>query len=494
MQYISTRDKDVRVSAAQAIVQGISAEGGLFLPESIPQLTMTEIEQLWSMDYPARAGFISKKFLEEFTLTEISHSVNRAYGKQFSTEKIVPLVKIGANDYMLELFHGPTCAFKDMALQLLPQLLRLSMEKTNAKDMVILVATSGDTGKAALEGFRDVDGTQVLVFYPSEGVSPMQCLQMTTQEGGNVGVCAVKGNFDDAQTGVKAIFTSSDIKEKLAKKNLAFSSANSINWGRLLPQITYYFSAYAQLMSRQQVASGKKRKVNFVVPTGNFGNILAAYYAREMGLPIGKLICASNKNRVLTDFIRTGTYNARRDFYTTTSPSMDILISSNLERLLFLLCDGDCERLRGYMEALSQDGQYTVERDILEKLQDVFWAGSCDEIGSQTAIANMWEKNKYLCDPHTAVGAEVLRQYREETGDDAISIIAATASPYKFVTPVLNAIGASPQGDEFAQARQLEKLTGVPCPAQLLELAGKAIRFHECVEKDEMAQFVLGAI
>ena len=352
MYYVSTRDAGRRLTASQAIVEGLSRDGGLYLPEEIPQLTMDEIKALAALSYPERAAKIMKRYLDEFTEDELLGFAKSAYGPaKFDTPAAAPVVRLTENTYIQELWHGPTCAFKDMALQMLPYLLTASLRKTGEeKTVCILVATSGDTGKAALEGFRDVDRTKILVFYPDGGVSEMQKLQMVTQEGKNVGVCAVRGNFDDAQTGVKAIFTDPAITEKLAQKNMMFSSANSINWGRLVPQIVYYISAYCDLLKDGSIELGDK--MNVVVPTGNFGNILAAYYARRMGLPIQKLICASNANNVLTDFLQTGKYDRNRSFYTTMSPSMDILISSNLERLLFDLCGQDDAQVRAWMDSL----------------------------------------------------------------------------------------------------------------------------------------------
>jgi len=487
MYYLSTRDPDLRVSAAEAIARGLSAEGGLFLPVSIPQITPEELKALCALPYVERAKKILAPYLTDFTAEELADCVKGAYGPQFASKEIAPLARLDENTYMLELFHGPTCAFKDMALQLLPRLLTMSAKKTGmAGELIILVATSGDTGKAALEGFRDVPGTRVLVFYPSEGVSPMQRLQMVTQEGGNVGVCAVKGNFDDAQTGVKEIFTDGLTISRLAERGFAFSSANSINWGRLVPQIAYYFSAYCDLVNSGGISFGDK--INFTVPTVNFGNILAAYYAREMGLPVGKLICASNQNRVLTDFIGTGTYNARRDFFTTISPSMDILISSNLERLLFLLSDNNAGQLKAWMRSLKETGQYTVPPEVLAKLQALFWAGTCGEDDTRSAIERVWREKRYLCDPHTAVGVKVLEQYREATGDNTPAVIAATANPFKFVAPVIqSAVGRRQEsGDEFELADRLSKITRWQCPPQLLDLRGKKVRFPEAVEKTDM--------
>jgi len=379
MKYTSTRDKSIRVSAAQAIAQGISVEGGLFVPESLPELSGRRLEGLVHKSYQERACMILADFLDDFTESELRGCVRGAYGgDSFADPRVAPMSRIGPDTYLLELWHGPTCAFKDMALQLLPYLLTTSLSKVAAgSGVVILVATSGDTGKAALEGFRDMPGTRILVFYPEDGVSDIQKLQMRTQEGGNVGVCGVYGNFDDTQTGVKAIFTDPELKKALAQKNLMFSSANSINWGRLAPQIVYYISAYCDLVRDEEIALGDV--INIAVPTGNFGNILAAYYAKQMGLPVGKLICASNVNNVLTDFIATGTYDRRREFVATSSPSMDILISSNLERLLFALCGGDDKAVAGLMRELSGKGVYTVSNEVKAQLQAQFAGGFCDE-------------------------------------------------------------------------------------------------------------------
>lgn len=358
---------------------------------------------------------------------------------KFSAPEIAPTVNISGNKNVLELWHGPTCAFKDMALQLLPYLMTVSAKKTaDGKTIVILVATSGDTGKAALEGFKDVDHTKILVFYPVDGVSPMQKLQMTTQEGGNVAVCAINGNFDDAQSAVKSIFTNSEIKNELDKKNMMFSSANSINWGRLVPQIVYYFSAYCDMVDSGRIHLGDK--INVVVPTGNFGNILAGYYAKQMGLPVKTLVCASNSNNVLTDFLKTGTYDKNREFYTTSSPSMDILISSNLERLLYHMSGDDDKLICDLMNKLSADGKYTVSSDVMEKIQQMFDAGYTAEDKVDETIKYQFDNYGYLCDTHTAVAVRVYDEYVKNTGDDIPTVIDSTASPYKFSASVLNAI------------------------------------------------------
>ena len=375
MYYNSTRDNSCRVTAAQAISRGISSEGGLFVPEAFPQLSMDELQGLVGKSYNEKAKAVLSKFLTDFSAEELANCVDCAYtAEKFDSGNISEIAKVGEHAYLLELWHGPTCAFKDMALQLLPHLLTVSAEKTvPGKEIVVLVATSGDTGKAALEGFKDVSGTKMLVFYPVHGVSNMQKLQMTTQEGGNVAVCAIEGNFDDAQSGVKKIFTDPDVLKELEKNGQMFSSANSINWGRLVPQIVYYIAAYTSLVEQGEISLGEQ--VNVVVPTGNFGNILAAYYAKGMGLPVSKLICASNRNKVLTDFLRTGVYDKNREFHTTPSPSMDILISSNLERLLYDLCGKDDAQIREWFSALAKEGRYSVTPEVLSKLRAGFYGG-----------------------------------------------------------------------------------------------------------------------
>ena len=397
---------------------------------------------------------------------------------------------LDGNTHCLELWHGPTCAFKDMALQMLPHLLTASLTKTDEKKTVcILVATSGDTGKAALEGFRDVARTKILVFYPQHGVSDIQELQMVTQEGANVGVCSVVGNFDDAQTGVKVIFGDEALAQELEERGYFLSSANSINWGRVLPQIVYYISAYCDL--RQSGAIEKGQAINVCVPTGNFGNILAAYYAKQMGVPIKTMICASNENNVLTDFINTGIYNRNRPFHNTISPSMDILISSNLERLLFELSGHDDKLVAGYMEQLATNGSYQVDSSIRAKMQQDFAAGYCDDDGARKMIAKVWEEKKYLIDPHTAVAFDVLEQYRSRTGDDTVSVVVSTASPFKFCSSVLTALGVEDQEKGTAILEQLTQVTGVVAPDSLARLKDKTPRFNTVIEKTAMKDQVL---
>ena len=494
MEYQSTRNKAVRVSAAGAIARGISAEGGLFVPATLPQLTHERLEKLAGMTYADRAADILGDFLTDFAKEEIRECVTAAYGANFAHDKVAPVVKLGKSARMLELWHGPTCAFKDMALQLLPHLLTRSMSKTaGGKEAAILVATSGDTGKAALDGFADVPGTQILVFYPHGGVSDVQYLQMATQKGANVGVCAVRGNFDDTQTAVKQIFTDPEMSKLLAEKNLVFSSANSINWGRLVPQIVYYISAYCDMLESGDVKIGEK--INVCVPTGNFGNILAAYYAKRMGLPIEKLICASNINKVLADFIETGVYDRRREFVLTSSPSMDILISSNLERLLFALCDEDDKLITELMTALSSNGVYTIPKEMLEKLQAEFVGDFCDEDRTQSTIREVLEEHDYLCDTHTAVAVNVYKRYAERTGDTTKTVIASTANPYKFAKSILPALeDVAPETSEFDQLRRLCERTGMPIPPQILALEQEKVRFEKVCERGEMPDFVRKAL
>ncbi len=491
MFYTSTRNKNIRVSSAQAIAQGISEDGGLFVPEYIPEIDSQFIDSLVSLDYISRAKKILSLYLTDYTQEELDYCVGGAYAEgKFSSKKISPIRRIDGGKNILELWRGPTCAFKDMALQLLPYLLTTAAKKTVAdKTIVILVATSGDTGKAALEGFRDVEGTKIMVFYPNDGVSPMQKLQMTTQAGENVSVCAINGNFDDAQSGVKAIFTNKDIAAKLDENSMMFSSANSINWGRLVPQIVYYISAYCDLIESGTIKNGDK--INVVVPTGNFGNILAAYYAKRMGMPVGKLICASNANNVLTDFIRTGTYDKNRKFFTTTSPSMDILISSNLERLLFHLCGENDEAVRQWMSSLSSEGKYTVSDDVKALVSELFDAGCCDDSETAETISSTY-KNGYLCDTHTAVAVKVYEDYVEKTGDNTETVIASTANPYKFSAAVLKAVAGDipADADEFKQVELLVENTNEPCPEQLATLRNKTPRFTDCCNKEDMTQMV----
>ncbi|MDE6833490.1 MAG: threonine synthase [Ruminococcus sp.] len=492
MFYNSTRNSTVKVSSAEAITQGISADGGLFVPESIPVLTEDEIKAVGDMSYADRAGFIFSKYLTDFTEAEIHYCTDNAYStKNFETESIAEIAHLFDGTYMLELWHGPTCAFKDMALQILPYFLTTSAKKINLdKKIVILVATSGDTGKAALEGFKDVEGTSIMVFYPEDGVSPMQKRQMKTQEGENVGVCALKGNFDDCQNGVKAIFTDNEVKNLLDEKGMMFSSANSINWGRLVPQIVYYVSTYAELVRDGEIESGEK--INIVVPTGNFGNILAGYYAKHMGIPVNKLICASNINNVLTDFINTGVYDRNRKFYATVSPSMDILISSNLERLLYILTDGNDELIKEWFGKLATEGRYEVTDDIKAKIREEFFAGCCDDTQTKQTIHEIYEKYSYTCDTHTAVAVKVYNDYKAQTGDTTKTVIASTASPYKFSKAVLEAVqNGESDLDEYDMIDKLAELSKMPIPSALADLRNKPERFNDVISKEEQKKYVL---
>ena len=490
MYYVSTRDAAQRLTAPEAIAQGLARDGGLMTPEAFLRLPANALEDMKGMSYPQRAVYVMAPFLGEFSVAELNAFAKAAYGpEKFDCPQVAPVHTVDENTYCLELWHGPTCAFKDMALQMLPHLLTASLKKIGERKRVcILVATSGDTGKGALEGFKDVEQTKILVFYPQNGVSAIQELQMVTQEGGNVGVCAVKGNFDDAQTGVKRLFADEELREKLAKRRWFLSSANSINWGRVLPQIVYYVSAYCDLLAQGAVQNGQA--VNVCVPTGNFGNILAAYYAKTIGVPIARFICASNANNVLTDFLRTGVYDKNRPFYNTLSPSMDILVSSNLERLLLALT-GEQAQVAGYMKELAQTGRYQVSDKVLQKLQREFAAGFCDDEQTKAQIAKTWQAHRYLIDPHTAVAFHVLEEYRRETGDQTPAIAVSTASPFKFCSGVLDALGVGEKAEGLDILDQLAQVTGCPVPAPLAGLRGKAPRFTQCTEKEKMVDQVL---
>ncbi len=477
MQYTSTRNHQMNISSSSAILQGISPDGGLFVPATLPTLTPERIAALADKDYIGRAQDILKEFLTDFSPEEIARCCAEAYGQGcFDNEKVAPLSCLTPNRYLLELWHGPTCAFKDMALQMLPRLMTTAAKIAGeTREILVLVATSGDTGKAAMEGFADVPGTKLLVYYPQDGVSHMQKLQMTTQDGENLAACGIKGNFDDAQNGVKALFADKNIAKELDAQHVMLSSANSINWGRLVPQIVYYISAYCDLLAAGEITTGEM--VNVVVPTGNFGNILAAYYAKTMGLPLGKLICASNQNNVLTDFMATGCYNRNRPFYATLSPSMDILISSNLERLLFHLLGDDDKAVGMLMTELAQKGSYQLPSAAFSVLQTGFWAGCCDDAKTQTTIQEVFRQYSYLLDTHTAVAVAVYEDYVKMTGDSTKTIIASTANPYKFPASVLSAIEGTVPADEFAAAAWLEALTGCPIPDALAGLQQRVVRF-----------------
>lgn len=482
------------MDAAQAIVKGLAPDGGLMTPCVIPTLPGSAFHTLKDMNYQQRVLYVISRYLTGFSTVELNNYVTSAYGKsKFSHPDVAPLHQIDGNTHCLELWHGPTCAFKDMALQMLPHLLSASLEKILEKRTVcILTATSGDTGKAALEGFKDVNKTKILVFYPKDGVSDIQELQMVTQEGSNVNVCSVVGNFDDAQTGVKKLFANKALADVLSERGYLLSSANSINWGRVLPQIVYYISAYCDLLKSNVVAAGEP--INVCVPTGNFGNILAAYYAKQMGIPIKKLICASNSNNVLTEFIDTGVYDRNRPFHNTLSPSMDILVSSNLERLLFELTHHDDAFVRGCMNSLNETGRYEVQGAVKAKLQKQFVAGCCNDMQTKQTIGRIWKKHGYLIDPHTAVAFHVLEQYRERTGDETPCVVVSTASPFKFCAAVLDALGVTEIRKGTDILDQLSELTGVQVPAPLADLKDKQRRFDTVTEKEYMVDQVLSML
>ncbi len=488
MKYYSTRDKGNVVTAAQAIVQGLASDGGLFVPVSIPSVTAAELEKLLKLDYRERAVSIMGKYLEEFSEDELRGFVREAYAENYDCAEIAPTRFLNDNTAVLELWHGPTCAFKDMALQMLPRLLTASLKKTGeTRKVCILVATSGDTGKAALEGFADVEGTSIVVFYPRDGVSDVQKLQMTTQRGGNVFVSAVEGNFDDAQTGVKAIFSDREFAKKLDEKGIFLSSANSINWGRLLPQIVYYFSAYCDYVNSGKIKMGDE--IDFCVPTGNFGDILAGWYAKKMGLPVRRLICASNRNNVLTDFINTGVYDRNREFFTTISPSMDILVSSNLERLLFMLSDDASVKL--WMNELKMLGKYDVGAEVLAEIQADFEAGYSSDSEAKAYIREVFKSANYLMDTHTADAYAVLANMCK-AGEEFPTVIVSTASPYKFADSVLDSFGelSSQSGAELIS--RLSAVTGTAAPKPLTGLDGREVRFTGCTSKEAMPDVVMG--
>ena len=482
MQFFSTRDQNRKVTSSEAIAQGLSNEGGLFVPESFPQV---DVKALCELDYPAMAAAVIKEYLTDYSQDFLTEAAHKTYGEAFGG-KAGYLAPVEGDTYALELWHGPTCAFKDYALQLMPKLLVEAKKNLGRTEKtLILVATSGDTGKAALDGYHDIPGVEIAVFYPTGGTSEIQRLQMATQEGANVAVYAVRGNFDDAQTGVKKVFGDTAIAAELAKRNIRLSSANSINWGRLVPQIVYYFAAYAQLLKAGRITFGDE--VDFCVPTGNFGDILAGYYAKRMGLPVGKLVCASNENNVLTDFLTTGTYTAKREFFKTTSPSMDILVSSNLERLLYLL-SGDTALVAGLMKDLSEQGFYRVPDALLGAIQAEFAAGYCDDAQAEAVIGRVYREQGYLMDPHTACGWAAAETHR----GDAPAVVLSTASPYKFSTAVLTAIGADTSGSEYDRMERMQTLTGIPIPPALAALRTKSERHTGVIAKEKMLEYVLG--
>ena len=486
MNYKSTRDsrtKPVSVSSAEAIKEGLAPDGGLYIPESFPALTEADLTALCAMPYAERAAFILARFLDDYDADGLLADCREAYSEARFPGGAAPLHELPGGIYSLELWHGPTSAFKDMALQLMPRLLSRALVMTGEKRIShILVATSGDTGKAALEGYRDVPGVKITVFYPVDGVSRMQKLQMQTTKGGNVNVVAVRGNFDDAQNGVKAIFSDASLADKADKAGFFFGSANSINWGRLVPQIVYYVSAYCDLINEKKIRMGEK--INVCVPTGNFGNIFAATIARMMGLPVGRLICASNSNNVLTDFFETGTYDRTRTFYKTISPSMDILISSNLERLLSVT--GGAELCASLMNELKQNGRYTAPAELMATLRSQFAAYYLNEDETKATIGDTWKNDRYLIDPHTAVGLGAVKKYRAETGDDTPVVLASTASPFKFAPAVCEAIGIPQKDDIFALLGDLSDATGAPIPQPLAATQSLPVRFERVIAPADM--------
>lgn len=484
MKFISTRSEDFENNASCAIVKGLADDGGLFVPQFFPDLS-GDIEKLIKMDYAERAAYIIGKFLEEYDEKELLSACRAAYA-EFENGDPAPTVKLDDDLFLLELFHGPTLAFKDIALTLLPFLLRNGADRMGIKDeILILVATSGDTGKAALEGFKDKEGVKINVFYPSDGVSDMQKSQMRSQKGGNVNVVGIKGNFDDCQSAVKKMFSDTDLFRRLKEKNVVLSSANSIDFGRLVPQIVYYFSAYCDLVEAGEIKLYDK--INFTVPTGNFGNILAGYYAKKMGLPVDKLICASNSNNVLTEFFATGTYDTGREFFATMSPSMDILISSNLERLLFETSGRDYAVTAKRMAELKKTGKYSISAEELNKLKEDFCAGYCDEEECRAEISEIFDEYGYISDPHTAVALKVCK----DNGFNRKTVVLSTASPYKFPQDVLFSVSGKRVKDAFKAAEMLEEETAAPIPKQITELKTAEMRFDKVTDKNSTEQVVL---
>ncbi len=483
LYYQSTRGDKKRILSAEATIKGIADDGGLFVPETIPQINKG-LYRFRSTDYKKLAFVIMKEFFTDYRQDELKDCINRAYDDKFDTDMIAPLSKkMGV--YFLELYHGPTLAFKDIALSLLPHLLKKAALKLNMRqEIVILTATSGDTGKAALRGFAKVEGTKIIVFFPYKGVSKIQERQMLTQEGENTFVIGIRGNFDDAQRGVKEIFEDRVFNKKIGEKNYIFSSANSINIGRLIPQIVYYFYAYLNMLGEGEIKEGEK--INIVVPTGNFGDILAAYYAKEMGLPVNKLICASNENKVLADFFETGVYDKRRKLLRTISPSMDILISSNLERLLWVISEREAQRVRGLMNSLKEKGYYRINSKMKRKLKD-FYGGFAPQEESRQNIKEIFEESKYLIDPHTAVAYAVYKKYIQETGDKTKTVIVATASPFKFTKSVMESIdNRHKKSDDFELIKKMSDLAQIPIPPGIRDIEKKPIRHKTLCEKEEM--------
>jgi len=489
--YGSTRGGESGITASKAVLNGLACDGGLYVPDSFPKLDVP-FEELEKMDYREIAYEVMSRFLTDYTEDELKHCINSAYDSKFDTPDIAALKKADGA-YFLELFHGKTIAFKDMALSILPYLMTTAAKKNEIKNkIVILTATSGDTGKAAMAGFADVPGTEIIVFYPKDGVSPVQERQMVTQKGENTHVVAIRGNFDDAQTGVKEIFNNKALEKEMDAAGFQFSSANSINIGRLIPQAAYYVYAYVQLIKKGVIKAGDP--INVTVPTGNFGNILAAYYAKQMGLPFAKLICASNENKVLVDFFRSGTYDKNRPFILTTSPSMDILVSSNLERLIYLIAGRDAEKTAELMKALASGGKYTITEEMKEQLSD-FYGNNATEEEVSAAIGKLYAADKYVIDPHTAVAAAVYDKYKEETGDDLTTVIASTASPYKFARPVLHAIDG--KYDALSDMEQFDALTsvsGVAVPNAIEEIKNAPVRHNTVCDVDKMEETVKGML
>lgn len=486
--YGSTRGNGEKITASMAILKGLAEDGGLFVPDSIPTLDVP-LKELLGKSYQEIAYQVMSRLLTDFTEEELRNCINKAYDSKFDTPEIAPLVKKG-NSYYLELFHGSTIAFKDMALSILPHLLTTAAKKNGVtNEIVILTATSGDTGKAAMAGFADVPGTRIIVFYPKDGVSPVQEKQMLTQKGENTAVVGIYGNFDDAQTGVKNIFNDKEMKEKLAGAGFQFSSANSINIGRLVPQIAYYVYAYLKLMEAGEIQENEQ--INVVVPTGNFGNILAAYYAKEMGIPIARFICASNENKVLYDFFRTGCYDRNRDFRLTNSPSMDILISSNLERLIYKIAGNDAEKNRNFMEQLGAEGKYEITEKMKEKLREFYGNYANEEETAQT-IRQVYEETGYVLDTHTAVGKAVYEKYKKETQDNTKTVIASTASPFKFTRSVMTAIDKKYEDmEDFQLVDELSELAKIPVPQAIEEIRTAEIRHNTTAQVSQMAETVM---
>ena len=491
MNYISTRGYDRKYSAAEAIITGIAPDGGLFVPETIPQISAGEIEEMKNMQFFQISARVLSKYLTDFTEAELLEFAQAAYDEEKWGENPIPLVQLNAyndREYILELWHGPTCAFKDVALQMLPHLMTASVKKTGInKKICILTATSGDTGKAALEGFKDLPGTEIIVFYPTGGVSDAQKLQMVTTEGSNTHVIAVNGCFDDAQTGVKKIFGDEAFAAKLDANGIMLSSANSINWGRLAPQIAYYVYSYVELLRQEKI--GKGEEINIVVPTGNFGNILAAWFAKQMGIPVRKLICASNRSKVLCDFFSTGTYDRNREFFKTTSPSMDILISSNLERLLYEVAGGNSAQVIEWMTGLNTEGKYSVDKDTLKSLQHSFVGGFADETGVAKTILDVYDRTDHVIDTHTAVGFNIYGRYHTRSNDETKTVFVSTASPFKFAPAVMDSI----RGAGYSNGRSIETVikelsdeSGLEIPKSIAELGTKEIRHKDVIDKEQM--------